>query len=337
MINSACRGSASYSIRSRPDPYGGLTLFSILTSVTSPSAVHGPNVARCLTMRMLGQLFLELLLLCPRARHHKDVTVCEHRHGKCARMVQTKRKLARIVSRRCQGIFTRNIKAQCSVSRSVHGFVQNCVTTRTLVIFSWHLDHDRTKCGAVEMCSTDVVEYKNFLFSKCPPLASHASTEHDLGAFQCGGGREGREGGCKRAARAFRCQFAHNNGFLCNQPRSDHWIHGVTLVRVDPSCSDGFEPRLVQIACRNSMVNSLFTHERQLFLDGVSHQLGVKWQSSDFIVLNLSRLTCASFCTGHSSSTVGPASALSMAPATSSSVGRRAPNVNSKVRNALVL
>ena len=53
MINSAARGSASYSIRSRPDPYGGLThltiLFSILTSVASPSAVHGP-VARCLTV-----------------------------------------------------------------------------------------------------------------------------------------------------------------------------------------------------------------------------------------------------------------------------------------------
>ena len=57
MINSACRGSASYSICSRPNPYGGLThltfLFSILTSVTSPSAVHGPSVARCLTMRCL--------------------------------------------------------------------------------------------------------------------------------------------------------------------------------------------------------------------------------------------------------------------------------------------
>ena len=59
MINSACRGSASSSIRSRPDQYRGLThltiLFSILSSVTSPSAVHGPNVARCLTMRCLNK------------------------------------------------------------------------------------------------------------------------------------------------------------------------------------------------------------------------------------------------------------------------------------------
>ena len=55
LINSACLGSASYSIRSRPDPQGSLThlttLFSILTAVTSPCAVHGPSVARSLTMR----------------------------------------------------------------------------------------------------------------------------------------------------------------------------------------------------------------------------------------------------------------------------------------------
>ena len=57
MINSACRGSALYSTRSCPNLFGGLThltiLFSILTCVTSHSAVHGPTVARCLTMRRL--------------------------------------------------------------------------------------------------------------------------------------------------------------------------------------------------------------------------------------------------------------------------------------------
>ena len=85
---------------------------------------------------MLGQLFLELLLLCSRARHHEVVTVSERRHCNCARMVQTKRKLALVVSHRCHGILTRNIEALCGVFRSVHGFVQNCVTTRTLVVFS---------------------------------------------------------------------------------------------------------------------------------------------------------------------------------------------------------
>ena len=51
---------------------------------SSLSAAHGPSVARCLTMRCLDNLFLEFLVLCPRARHHKLVTVSEHRHGKCA-------------------------------------------------------------------------------------------------------------------------------------------------------------------------------------------------------------------------------------------------------------
>ena len=99
---------------------------------------------------MLGQRFLEFFLLYPRARHHKAVTVSEHRHGNCARMIQTRRKLAPVVSHRCHGILTRNIKALCSVLRSIHGFVQHCVTTRTLVVFFWHLDHDRTTCRAVE-------------------------------------------------------------------------------------------------------------------------------------------------------------------------------------------
>ena len=151
MINSACRGSASYSIRSRPDPKGGLShlkiLFSILTSVTSPRAVHGPSVAR----------------LCSRARHHQVVAVSEHRHVNCARMVQTRRKLVRVVSHRCHGILTRNIQALCSILRSVRSFVQNCVPTRALVIFSWHFDHARTTFRAVEMRPTDLVESQNSL------------------------------------------------------------------------------------------------------------------------------------------------------------------------------
>ena len=93
---------------------------------------------------MLGQLFLELFLLRFRARHYIIVAVSEHRHVNCARIVQTRRKLARVVSHRFHGILTRNIEALCSIIRSAHGFVQNCVTTRTIVIFSWHLDHDRT-------------------------------------------------------------------------------------------------------------------------------------------------------------------------------------------------
>ena len=64
-------------------------------------------------------------------------------------MIQTRQKLVRVVSHRCHGILTRNIEALCSVFRSVHGFVNNCVTTRTLVVFSWHLDHDRVEIRLV--------------------------------------------------------------------------------------------------------------------------------------------------------------------------------------------
>ena len=128
-------------------------MFSILTSVTSPNAVHGPSVARCLTMRCLENCSSNSFWLCPRARHHKVVTVSEHRHGNCARMIRTRRKLARVVSHRCHCILTRNIKALCSVLRSIHGFVQHCVTPRTLVVLFWHLDHDRTTCRAVKVRS----------------------------------------------------------------------------------------------------------------------------------------------------------------------------------------
>ena len=69
-----------------------------------------------------------------------------------------------------------------------------------------------------------------------------------------------RERGRKLAARVFRRQLAHFLGFLRNQSGMDEWIRGITLARVGPTC------------------------EHQLFLDGVSHQLGVKWQSSDFII-----------------------------------------------------
>ena len=132
------------------------------------------------------------------------------------------------------------------------------------------------RAGLVKMRCADVVESQNFLLTKCSPLASDASTEHDLEAFQWGSC-------CKRAARVFWCQLAHSLGFLRYQPCPGEWIRGITLVRVDPSCPGGCQSRLVQTAHRNFMVNSQFTHEHQLFLDGVSHQLGVKWQSSDFI------------------------------------------------------
>ena len=103
--------------------------------------------------------------------------------------------------------------------------------------------------GCEKMRSAAVVESQNFLFSECSPLASHASTEHDLEAFQwrCS---------CKRAARVFWCQLAHSLGILRDQPCSDERIPGITLVRVDPSCPDGSQSKLVQITHKNFMVDS---------------------------------------------------------------------------------
>ena len=114
-------------------------------------------------------------------------------------------------------------KALCSILRSVHGFVQNCVTTRTLVVFSRHLDHDRAPCRAVAMRFTDVVGCENFLFSKCSPLARHASTGHDLEAFQwsCS---------CTRAVRVFWCQLAQSLGGLRNQPYSNGCVASTLFV-----------------------------------------------------------------------------------------------------------
>ena len=106
---------------------------------------------------------------------------------------------------------------------------------------------------------------KNFLFSRCSPLANHASTEHEIEAFQWWRSR-------KHAARVLWCQLAHSLGFLRNQPCSDERIRGIILVRVDPSCADGFQLRFVQVTPPWKKLQ--FAHEHQLFLDGAATSLG---------------------------------------------------------------
>ena len=115
---------------------------------------------------MLGQLFLKRRVWTRTCRLRSNGTV------------KAKTCPCRISS--LSWLLTRNIEALCSIFRSIHVLVQNCVTTRALIIFSWHLDHDRTTCRAVQMRSTDVVESQNFQLSKCSPVASHASTWHEL-------------------------------------------------------------------------------------------------------------------------------------------------------------
>ena len=98
----------------------------------------------------------------------------------CGRMIQTRRKSANVKSHRGHGILTCNIEALCGVHRSIHDFVQNCIPTLALVVFMWHLDHDSATCKAVNMCSPDVVESQKLHVSGCPPVDSHAPTEHGL-------------------------------------------------------------------------------------------------------------------------------------------------------------
>ena len=111
------------------------------------------------------------------------------------------------------------------------------------------------------------------------------------------------------SAHVFRCQLAHSPGFLRKQSGSDQSIRSITLVRVGPSCSDGFQPRLVQLTHRDFMANLQFPHEHQLLLDCISHDLGCKRRSIGFVVRYCPD-SCASFCTGHSSSIIGPASSF---------------------------
>ena len=202
-------------------------LFSILTSVTSLGAVHDPSVARCLTMRCLDKCSSNSFccVLVPNTKKSSPClntdmsTALEwYRHGEnlpvpCPIAVMP---FSLATSKHCAAPFFPYV-----------AFVQNCVLTRTLVVFSWHLDHDRTKCGAVEMRSTDVTESQDFLFSRCSPLASHTSTEHDLEAFQWWRSR-------KRAARVLWCQLAHSLGFLRNQPCSDECIRSITTCSCRP-------------------------------------------------------------------------------------------------------
>ena len=171
----------------------------------------------------------------------KSSPCLKHGYVNCARNGADKAKFCP-----CRSYPTRNIEALCSTFRSIRGFVQNFIPICALVVFTWHFDHNRATCRAVKMRPVDVVESQNFLCSRCSPLAGHTSTEHDLEAVQPARSR-------KRAVRVLWCQFAHSLG-LRNQPGSDEWIRGITLVRVDPSCADGFQPRLVQVTHRNFMV-----------------------------------------------------------------------------------
>ena len=170
---------------------------------------------------MLGRLqtsfvvFSCLTPLCPR-------TSSDQRHVNCARMVQTGCKSARVVSHRCHDMLTCHIEALCGVLRSSLGFVQNCIPTLAVVVFTWYLGHDSAPSRALKMRPADVVKSQNFHFSGCPLVASHASTEHELATLHCERGR-------KRAVRVFRCEGAHSSWFLA-QP-DDDWIRSANLVQ----------------------------------------------------------------------------------------------------------
>ena len=131
-----------------------------------------------LTMRCLDKMFFELLLLCSRARHQPSP--CLNTDMSTAREWYRQGEKCPCLTHRCHGFLTCNIEALCGVLRSLHYFVEHCMPTLELVVFTWRLDHDSATCRAVKMRSTDVVDSQNLHFSKCQPVASHASTEHEL-------------------------------------------------------------------------------------------------------------------------------------------------------------
>ena len=139
MINSACRGSTSYSTRSRPAPYR-VPWFDPSNNPIQNSDFF--DISKfCTETRtdmmfyheVFGRLFLDLFLwLLPRAQHHKVVTVSEHRNARFSRRVKKRRKDSCHETHRGQDVFTRHTEALCRILRSVHRLVQNCVPTLAL-------------------------------------------------------------------------------------------------------------------------------------------------------------------------------------------------------------
>ena len=161
----------------------------------------------------------------------------QHRHVSCARMIQTRRNLTCVESHRCHGILTCDIEALRCVRRSVHGIVLNCVPTLALVVFTWHLDHRSATCRAV----------------KCALLMSFTSA------------------GARRSPVMHRLSMnlrLSGGSVAANVLLASSGVHSLTLfvscatslarmigfaasplfVRVDPSSSECFPRRLVQVA-----------------------------------------------------------------------------------------
>ena len=136
-------------------------LYRILASVSSASAVHGPSVASCLTMMCLDNCSSNSFVFsCPTPQNHRRVQ-------------------AKTCQLRSNGTDKAKICPCRTPSQSWHSHSQHRSTVQHPSFRTWLCPELRTHSCThhlfVAPCSRSYV-----LFSRCSPIASHTSTEHDL-------------------------------------------------------------------------------------------------------------------------------------------------------------
>ena len=127
-----------------------------------------------------------------------------------------------------------------------HGVcVQNCVSTLALIVFVWHLDHKGSTRSTVILRPTDVAGGRQ------PPVMHRLSMRLSSG------------------------RVAANVSIASSGVNSltDAWICRVTLVCKYILLRWVSSPDSVKITLPHFMVDMLCTHELQLFLDSIVHQL----------------------------------------------------------------
>ena len=226
-------------------------LFNIRTSVTSPSAVQGPSVARCL-----------------RAPHHKVVAVSEHIDVSCAGMTHTQSENVPVSKSIAVMAFSLATSKHCAAS-----YVPYTVLCRR----AYTLLHSSSSRGTLITIGCETV----LCWCRRIPELS----------------RQRVPAGCQSCI-DWAWTWDSSGGVAANVLPVSSGVNSLTLLvscatslaRMNgfpASSSDGFRPRLVQVAHKNFMVNLQFTHENQLFLDSISLHFGIKRQSSSFVMWEL--------------------------------------------------
>ena len=135
----------------------------------------------------------------------------------------------------------------CAASFVPHMAVSRTAYTLASVAFAWHLDHNSATCRAGKMCSTEAINPRTLTSAG----ASRLPVMHRLSMnlrLSSGG----------VAAHVLLASSGVNSRTLlvsCAKSRARTNGFAASPLFVDPSSSDGIEPRLVQIAHKNFKVN----------------------------------------------------------------------------------